>query len=260
MAEPAAHHLELTPPDERGIARLAFDTGRPVNAMTLPAVEDMLELSRDLARRDDIRVLTIEGTKAAFSGGADLRTMAQLDEQGYVHYLRTEFELFETIEALPFITVAVIVGPCLGNAAELVLGCDFRIASTSASFGLAETRVGFQGPSQRITRYVSLGIAKDLLFRGRILSASECHALALVHEVVPQEELSARADAFAAELALLPPVAVRLTKRNLAAGYSETSSGADLEIQAALECYRTDDFREGVAAFFAKRQPNFTGR
>jgi enoyl-CoA hydratase/carnithine racemase len=259
VPDPTAHHIDVSPPDAHGVARLRFSTGRVLNAMTLPAVEDLLACASELQRRTDIRVLTIEGTDEAFSGGADLRSMEQLDESGYVHYINTEFELFHRIDVLPFITVAVISGPCLGNAAELVLGCDFRIAASTAVFGLAETRVGFQGPTQRLTQYVPIGVAKDLLFRGRILDAGEALALGLFNEVVDPVALPALGRSFAEELAQLPPVAVRITKRNIASAYEAMSSGTDQEIASSLECYRTTDFREGVAAFFAKRQPNFTG-
>src|SRR3954452_19123806 len=164
MSDAKPPRLDLMPPDERGIDRLRFDTGRPLNAMTLPLVEEFVVVARELASREDVRVLCIEGTTVAFSGGADLRTMDELDENGYTHYIHTEFELFDLVDTLPFITVAVINGPCIGNAAELALGCDFRIASTTSSFGLAETRVGFPGPTQRLTQYVPIGVAKDLLF------------------------------------------------------------------------------------------------
>jgi enoyl-CoA hydratase/carnithine racemase len=185
--------------------------------------------------------------------------MDSLDEAGYVYYLQTEFELFDVIERLPYVTVAVINGPCLGNAAELVLGCDFRLASTTATFGLSETKVGFSAPTQRLPHFVPVSVAKDLLFRGRILAAEEAGALNLFHEVVAPEELAERARAFLAELAQLPPVAIRLTKQKLALSYGPGAPGADDQMACALECYRTNDFREGVAAFFAKRAPNFTG-
>jgi enoyl-CoA hydratase/carnithine racemase len=260
MPEPKPHQIDLTPPDDIGVARLRFVSGRPLNTMTLPLVEDLLSLTEMLAGRADVRVLMIEGSPQAFSGGADLATMSTLGLAGYQHYIHTEFALFAAIDVLPFITAAVVNGPCLGNAAELALACDFRLASRTSVFGLAETRVGFQGPTQRITQYVPMGIAKDLLYRGRILDADESLRFGLVSEVAEPDDLLARSVTFAAELAALPPVAIRETKRNIAAAYAAARSGDEADIRSSVACFHSEDFREGVAAFFAKRPAAFAGR
>jgi enoyl-CoA hydratase/carnithine racemase len=258
MPAEATHTLELSGPDDLGIATLRFTTGSPANTMNLPFVEAWLELTRELAARDDIRVLVIRGPEGQFSGGADLKRAAELDAAQWEHYIRSEFALFAEIDALPFVTIAVLDGVCLGNGAELALACDLRLAAERARFGLPETAVGFQGPAQRITRYVGIGTAKRLLYEGVILGADESRDLGIVQWVAPTAELDAVARSTAERYAALPPVAVRETKRNLAVAYELPPE--DNEIKSSLVTGNSEDALEGRNAFFEKRAPVFRGR
>jgi enoyl-CoA hydratase/carnithine racemase len=253
------HAIKLTQWAE-GVSVLEFTSGRRANAMHIALVTDLLETVRKLNDDTSLRVLVIRGGAGVFSGGADLGPFLEMDEQQYRHYIETEFALFDAIEGLPFLTIAAMEGPCLGNAAEMALACDYRIAASTARFGLAETRVGFQGPADRITKYVGIGVAKKLLYAGLIITAAESEAMGIVSEVVAPDALDARLREFAAECAALPAVAIRATKRNLARAYATTREMIEGEIAASLECYRTTDFREGVTAFFEKRPARFQGR
>lgn len=258
MPVEATHTLDLAGPDAAGIATLRFVTGSPANAMNLPFVEAFLELVRELARRKDIRVLLVQGPDGNFSGGADLKRMAELDDAQWEHYIRTEFALFNEFDALPFVTIAVLDGVALGNGGEFALAADLRLASERARFGLPETAVGFQGPAQRITRYVGLGTAKRLLYEGVILGAEESRDLGIVQWIAPTAELDAVARTTAERYAALPPVAIRETKRNLAQAYPLPPT--DNEIRASLVTGHSEDALEGRTAFFEKRAPVFRGR
>lgn len=260
MTDTTTTSIHLSDPDERGIAELRFSTGRSANAFTLDFIDRLLELVRDLEKRDDIKVLVLRSEGPVFSGGADLKAIGAMDPETYERYIRTEFELFGAVETLPMITVAALTGLCLGNAAELALACDFRLASTELRFGLAETRVGFQGPAQRLTRYVGLGVAKDLLYFGRIIDASRSEELGLVTASVAANQFDETVARFAEEAAALPAVAIGWTKRNVARAYAPAEGSLEAEIDASQACYQTEDFREGVAAFAEKRSPRFQGR
>jgi enoyl-CoA hydratase/carnithine racemase len=257
---PMGVQLSLSDPDERGVAELRFGSGRPANAFTLPLVEAFLELVGSLPNRGDIRVLVLRSATAAFSGGADLSAMGEMDAATYQYYIQTEFALFAALEVLPQITVAVLQGACVGNAAELALACDLRVADESVRFGLAETRVGFQGPATRLTRYVGLGVAKDLLYFGRILDGNRAHQLGLITELASSDALASTLDRVVTDAAALPAVAIRWTKQNVQRAYAPNEGSVDAEIAASLACYQTADFREGVAAFAARRAPIFRGR
>jgi enoyl-CoA hydratase/carnithine racemase len=255
-----AETLHFDGPDTDGVATLAFSSGRPANIMNLALVEALSRQLTQAATLDAMRVLLVRGAPSAFSGGADLRSMADLDADGYRHYIEAEFDLFDLMEDLPFLTVAVLEGPCLGNGAELALACDLRIAAASTRFGFPETRIGFQGPVLRLSRYVGLGHAKRLLYGGEIMAGHEAADLGLISWVVPDDEVWQRASRLAAELALLPRVALRETKQNLAAVQHNRSELRANEIASSLKTFGTEDATEGRAAFLDKRVAVFRGR
>lgn len=259
MSVDTEHRVALEQTGEM-VWTLRFTSGRRANAMTFDLVRELAETVEDVRSREDVRVLVLRGGERVFSGGADLAPFLEMDETQYRAYIEAEFGLFDAIETLPMLTVAALEGPCLGNAAEMALACDYRIASSAARFGLAETRVGFQGPSDRITKFVGIGVAKNLLYQGLILTAAEAQGHGLVTDVAEPEALDQRVMDFTAELAALPAVAIRATKRNLGRAYATPREVIEAEIAASLECYRTSDFREGVAAFFEKRPAKFLGR
>jgi enoyl-CoA hydratase/carnithine racemase len=258
--QPGGLVLSLSGPDQRGVAELIFGSGRPANAFTIELVEAFLEVVRTLPDRDDVRTLVVRSNVSAFSGGADLGAMGEMPQKAYEHYIHTEFALFGALEELPQVTVAVLTGACIGNAAELALACDVRVADDTVRFGLPETRVGFQGPATRITRYVGQGVAKDLLYYGRLLDGARCYELGLITELAPADGLADMVDRVVAETAALPSVAIRLTKQNVHRAYAPKDESIQAEIDAALVCYQTKDFREGVAAFAERRPPVFQGR
>lgn len=242
-----------------GVGLLRFASGRPANVMTAGLVGEFLAEVALLREQDGLRVLVIRGADGTFSGGADLSMIAGMDEADYVAYVAAEFELFDAIEQLPFLTIAVIEGSCLGNGAELALACDLRIAADDARYGFPETRIGFQGPAIRLIRHVGLGTAKYLLFSGEMLTASEARAAGLLTWQVPAAELPDRALQEAVRFAAMPAVALRETKKNLAAAFSEAAEMAGNEIASSLRTYRTEDSSEGRAAFLDKRPAVFRG-
>jgi len=241
------------------VGLLRFVSGRPANVMTAVLVGELLAEVTKLREQPDLRVLLVQGADGVFSGGADLTMMAGMDEADYLAYVEAEFELFDALESLPFLTIAVIEGSCLGNGAELALACDLRIAADDARHGFPETRIGFQGPAIRLIRHVGLGTAKYLLFSGDMLTSAEARAAGLLTWQVPAVELPGRALQEAIRFAAMPAVALRETKQNLAAAYPQAAQMASNEIASSLRTYRTADSREGRAAFLAKRPAVFRG-
>jgi enoyl-CoA hydratase/carnithine racemase len=255
MPEPAVTTSYPAP----GVGQLRFVSGRPANVMTDALVTEMLAEVGRLSERAHIRVLMVQGADGTFSGGADLSMMAGLDEAAYLAYIEAEFALFDAVEEMPFLTLAVIDGSCLGNAAELALACDLRIASDEARYGFPETRIGFQGPASRVTRHVGLGVAKHLLYSGDVLTASEARAAGLLTWQVPAADLPARALAQAVRFAAMPAVALRETKQNLAAAFPHSGQMVANELRSSMRTYQTEDSREGRTAFLEKRPAVFRG-
>lgn len=241
------------------VARLRFRSEHPANVFTLPMLKELAGHVADIAASDDVRVLVIEGRDEIFSGGADLQSILDMDAATYLEYVETEYALFRAIEVLPILTVAAIHGSCVGNAAEIALSCDFRIMAEDARIGWPEIHVGFVAPAQRLARFVGIGVAKEILFTGRLLKAPQAKALGLVTTVVPDAEVEPALDKLVGQLAGRAPVSVRVTKAGLERAYSFPAENPGREIDAAVESYATDDCREGATAILERRAPTFVG-
>jgi enoyl-CoA hydratase/carnithine racemase len=252
------HSITLEESDN--IARLTFRSEHPANVFTLPMLKEMAAHVDKLAKNDTVRVLVIEGGDNTFSGGADLQSMLEMSDETYLDYVETEYTLFRAIETLPFLTVAVLRGSaCIGNAAEIAIACDFRLAADTIRIGWPEIHVGFIAPSQRLSRFIGIGRAKEIIFTGRLLKAPAAAALGLITEVVPAEELSGAVEKLVTSLAGRAPVSVRITKEALERAYSFPPENPGLEVDGAAATYATDDFREGATAILERRSPVFVG-
>lgn len=253
--------MTVTAEQQGHVATLRFTSEHPMNVFTTDTLEAMLAEVHRLRDDRDIRVLVIRGGDTVFSGGADLTYLRALDEAAYRHYIATEYALFAAVEDLPLVTVAAIAGPCVGNATELALACDFRIVTGDTRIGLPEMRVGFVSPAQRLTAYVGIGKAKELLYGGRLLTAADAAGLGLVTTVT--DDLDAEVENAARRYAGYAPYALPFTKAGIHRCYGLTGDGRrfDAEEQAAaFATFTGPDFPEGAAAALEGRRPSFTSR
>jgi enoyl-CoA hydratase/carnithine racemase len=250
--------ITLTADRDGKIVRLAFDTKTRGNVITAVLLD---ELHRALAAVTAMkpRVLILAGTEKSFSRGADIDTIKAMGAD-FKHYIASEFKLFDAVERLPFVTIAALTGIVIGNAAELALACDFRIATETASFSLPEVAIGFMAPAQRLARFVGIGVAKDILYNARMLKAEEARQYGLVTRVIAESEFAAGVEAFAGELADRPPIALAATKQGVAHAYGFGASDYAGEEHWAYVTYQTDDVKEGFASLSEKRKPVFTGK
>lgn len=249
---------------ERGqVATLRFTSEHAMNVFTIETLEDVLARVRELRADRGVRVLLVTGKDTVFSGGADLDYLGGLDDEAYRRYIATEYALFAELEDLPLVTVAVIAGACVGNATELALACDFRICAADVRIGLPEMTVGFVAPAQRLTAYVGIGKAKELLYGGRLLPAAEALNLGLVTTVT--DDLAGEAAKAARRYAGYSAYALAFTKLGIHRCYGPSGGGPgrafDTEEQvAAFATFRGPDFAEGAAAALEGRRPVFTAK
>ena len=253
----ASSLIKLTSYRDGQIVRLAFDTGSPANALTMELLDEFHRTIAEI-RRHSPRVLIITGRADNFSRGADLKKLPEMGEE-FKSYIASEFDLFGIIDDLPFITIAALTGTCIGNAAEMVLACDFRLATQSAKFSLPEVAIGFIAPSQRIRRFLGIGVVKEILLDARMLSAEDCKSLGLVTRVFADAEFDASVLAFAEEYAERAPLAMRATKKGIALSYGYGHADYSHEREAAYATYCSDDGKEGFASIREKRKPVFRG-
>jgi enoyl-CoA hydratase len=179
-------------------------------------------------------------------------------------YARRGHDVTGRIESFPKPVIAAVNGYALGGGCELSLACDIRLASERARFGLPEVNLGILpgwGGTQRMARATSPGFAKEMIFTGRQVDAAEAHVAGLVNHVYPHAELMPRALELAEEIASKPPWALSAAKEvvNLALD-GDLSGHLARELDAFALAVTTEDQREGMAAFFEKREARFQGR
>jgi enoyl-CoA hydratase len=192
-------------------------TNPPLNVLNRRLHEELSDLCDAIGTNDSVRavVLTGEGNRA-FSAGADINESAE--ERGSPEVtarLRFECDVYDKIEALPQPIVAAIKGYALGGGLEMTLSCDFRIAGTSAKFGLPEVKLGMfpaSGGLYRLPRLIGEAQAKMLAYLGEMIDAPTALQMGLVDEVVADDDVVDRAAQLALRLAERSPLAVRTIK------------------------------------------------
>lgn len=246
-----------------GVVTLALNRPEVMNALSSQMRAD---LRAALAQAEQTaRCIVLTGTGRAFCSGQDLQDAMALGQGDLSRILADEYEpLLLALADCPVPTIAAVNGAAAGAGANLALACDVVIATESASFIQAFTRIGLipdAGGTWWLPR--QMGTARAMgaaLFADRI-SARQAADWGMIWEAVPDADFAAHVTARAAHLANGPTTAYRLLKQALRA-----SPANDLQAQLALEAVlqgqagQTDDFREGVAAFLEKRAPRFTGR
>ncbi len=166
------------------------------------------------------------------------------------------------LERLELPTIALLHGHCLGLAFELALACDLRVAAEGTALGLPETLLGMipdVGGTTRLTRLVGPARAKELIFTGRRVDAVTAERWGIVNAIVPGDELQAKGDALAAEIAAAAPLAVGMAKRVID-GLADIDRGLMLEGWAQSQLFSTEDFMEGAQAFMMRRPAVFRGQ
>jgi len=263
-----------------GIALVTFNQPDRLNGMTQGLKRDLVEVLSEAQMDDEIRVVVITGSGKAFSAGDDIsgRPMGgdgaralvpdigrgHADPIGTYSALRSISQRLNwTVREFDKLTIAAINGFAIQTGMSLALSCDFRIAAADARIGSGTLRFGLmpdEGGQYLLVQLLGVAKAMDFLIRNRIVPAQEALELGLVHEVVPPDQLMARAMQLARELAEGPQVAMRMLKRSIYNAAEMSFAGAldDIAAKTAVTDHHPDA-REGIAAFQEKRKARFNG-
>lgn len=212
----------------------------------------------------DVRAVVLAGSGLeAFSAGMDLRERARFSDGELRDQHVRIASLIRLVHELPVPVIAAVEGFALAGGFELVLACDLVVASSAASFGLPEVRVGIipgGGGARLLAWSAGDARARDLVLTGRRLPAEEAEAWGLVTRVVRPGEALAWALELAASVAAGAPLAVREAKAAILNARPSLASGAAVEDALYETVLRSEDRREGFTAFAEKRPPRFRGR
>ena len=245
---------------ERAVATITLDVPDKLNRVSMLARDQLRRVFEELDADEGMRFVVLGGAGGTFTAGGDI--------PGFLEKSAWDVSrLADNVAAPERCTKPVIAkleGYVLGVGLELALVCDFRLAAEGTQLGFPEVTIGMipgSGGTQRLVRLIGLGRTKDLIMRGRRITAEEALALGLVTEVVPAGELDDAVGRLIDELAHHSPLALAMAKRVLNHAYSgPLPLGLELEGLAYGLLQQTHDFREGVEAFGEKRPPKFEGR
>jgi enoyl-CoA hydratase len=234
------------------------------NALSAETVAEIREALEQAKGDPHVRVIVITGAGKVFCAGADLNSFRSEQPELDRYFQRRHLaDLFLEMTELGKPTIARVNGHALAGGFGLVAACDLAIAASDAQFGMPEVNVGvFPMMIMAIVfRNVPRKAGMELMLTGRRIDASEAARIGLINRHVPDGQLDAEVDVLAAELAKKSPIGMRL---GLEAFYrmqdmSFPSAIAYLQDQLAL-LGLSDDLKEGVNAFFEKREPRFTGK
>ena len=246
-----------------GIAEIGLDSG-PLNLVTRELLRAFNKALADVAAKADVRCAIVHGGDArAFCAGSDINEFAELRNDASEHKILFEDMVLRRLARMAMPTIAAIDGPALGGGLEIALACDLRVVRQGVALGLTESRLGglAGSGSVRLARLVGPSRAKELLFTGETLSADQALSWGLVNRVVERGTALETARGLAQTIGARGPLSNSLAK-TLVDAADDVALDAALSMSTASQqrIFESDDLHEGVAAFFAKRAPRFTGR
>lgn len=251
------------------VATIQMNRPDALNALSLQLSKD-LKAAIEKSISDNARAVVITGSGRAFCSGGDLREMQAMGvSDGNIEAfldspLKALHDAIRLIRETEIPFIAAVNGVCAGAGTNFALACDLVLAADDATFNEAFVRIGLSpdcGGTFFLPRAVGEKIAAELFMTGGTVDAKRAAEIGMINRVVPAADLVDEAAKLASKLAAGPTGAIGRVKRMLNATFSNTlSEQLALEAECQIESGQADDFKEGVAAFFEKRQPNFSGK
>ncbi|WAH55175.1 enoyl-CoA hydratase [Pseudomonas silvicola] len=244
------------------VALITLNRPEALNALNAQLISELNQALDTLDADRDIGCIVLTGSAKAFAAGADIKEMA---ERTYPQiYLDDLFSETDRIANRRTPMIAAVAGFALGGGCELALMCDFILAADTAKFGQPEIKLGVlpgMGGTQRLTHAVGKAKAMELCLTGRLMDAVEAERAGVVARIIPADQLLEEALATAAQIAAKSlPVAMMVKESVNRAFEVSLSEGVRFERRVFHAAFATQDQKEGMAAFIAKREARFNGR
>ncbi len=258
---PALHPVSGQPVD--GVALLTLDRPEVLNALDTRTMKELVEALERLDGDGSCRCVVLTGAgDRAFAAGADIRELAEATPVSLT--VANTFARWERIRRVRVPIIAAVRGFALGGGCELAMACDMIVAADDALFGQPEIRIGVipgAGGTQRLTRALGKARAMELILTGRNMTALEAEAHGLVTRLVARERTLVEALELAAQVASMPPLAVRAAKEAVNRAFElPLEAGLEFERRNFFLLFSSEDQKEGMRAFTEKRSPEWKGR
>jgi len=265
------YYQNILAEQDREILKVTLNRPNVLNAMSIPMVEEFIDLFSKIRNDREIRFVVFTGAGRAFSSGADMKETDEARQQGLAAFVESRkvkqklgHIFMKALENLEQVTIAAANGWVIGGGVALTLGCDFRIASEQAVFNIPETGIGLfftWGSTARMVKLLGPSKAKELIMTCDRIDAQEAFRIGLVNKVVSHEKLMEGVYEFIAKIAKRSNIAIRHVK--LIANAVSTPLIGDIgnyEPELVELSYLNEDAEEAVKAFKEKREPRFTGK
>jgi enoyl-CoA hydratase/carnithine racemase len=257
---------------DQGVATITLNRPDIRNAIThREIIEEIKTVCKKVNEDLNVKALIVTAVDPAYSSGGNVKDMK--DRKGMFQGTPAEImekyrsnlqEILLTVYNVEVPTIAAVNGSAVGAGCGLALMCDIRVASRKATFGETFLNVGLvtgDGSAFTLPRTIGMAKACELIFTGATIDADTALSVGLINYVVEHEQLLAKANEIAANIASKPPQALRMTKRLIRTGQHSTLVHI-MEEAAAFQslCHYTEDHMEALSAMFEKRKPKFFGR
>lgn len=245
---------------EGALTTITINRPESLNALNAATIKELSSAFSQIEEDDACRVAILTGSgEKSFVAGADIKEFQDFNTSEAQNLAKTgQDELFNKIESLKKPVIAAVNGFALGGGLELAMACHIRYASDNAKLGLPEVTLGLipgYGGTQRLPKLVGKGLANELIFSAKMISADRAKEIGLVNEVFTLEQLLPETLKLATTISRNSPLAI--TKAIEAVNLSDTENGFSKEIASFGELFEMADKQEGVSAFLEKRKPQF---
>lgn len=236
-----------------------------LNALNKATLAELHSALTDSFHNQQVGGIIITGAgQKAFVAGADISEFAAFGiDEGRELAREGQSKVFDVIQNSEKPVIAAINGFALGGGLELAMACHIRIASVSAKMGLPEVSLGLipgYGGTQRLSELVGKGRAMEMIMTADMITADEAYRTGLVNHVTTADELLTKAEEILKRIMSRSPFAVACAIRAINAGFTDGINGYEAEIAEFSNCFGSEDYKEGVAAFIEKRKAAFTGK
>ena len=254
----------VTTRDEGRIRWIVLDRPESKNGLTNEVNQAIIDALEAADGDPEIRLVALFGARGNFCSGLDLRTAPPPGMDIEANMRRYFHGLIRAVRGCSKPVVAVVDGAAVGYGCDLALACDLRFCSDRARFGEVFIRRGLMpdgGGTFHLARIVGLGRALELMLTGEVIDAAEAYRIGLANKLAPAADLEAAARDYLGKIAAGAPLVMKAVKKHVYGGLSaDLDAALEGEVHGQLELLKSQDFFEGVSAFFQKRAPDFKGR